>query len=283
MSTPYVPTSSGRLGVADSLHDPAKAWRLRAGRRQKGADSRERGKRDREGQDVEGIRGRQACGRDQDSCERRTADRPGVRAERSDCIRGGKLVPLDEARRHGVERRPLEPVETRHRDPDHEQRPELGARKEGVDEQRACADGEQELRDLDEPPPVERVCERASVQRCQKERRQLREAQEADDERRSGQLVRRYGTATYVTIEPKNERPRPAVRSRKSRCLRSGPMSIVASFSSARAPPGSGTGGAGASRSVSRISSFTAAVSPALKRDQPEARRPQSRAEAGGR
>jgi hypothetical protein len=190
MSTPYVPTSSGRLGVADSLHDPAKAWRLRAGRRQKGADSRERGKRDREGQDVEGIRGRQACGRDQDSCERRTADRPGVRAERSDCIRGGKLVPLDEARRHGVERRPLEPVETRHRDPDHEQRPELRARKERVDEQRACADGEQELRDLDEPPPVERVCERASVQRCQKERRQLREAQEADDERRSGQLVR---------------------------------------------------------------------------------------------
>ena len=95
--------------------------------------------------------------------------------------------------------------------------------------------------------------------------------------------VRSYawnGIATYVSIEPKKERPCPTKRSRKSRRRRSGPMSMAASRASRRQPPGSPTGGTGEIRSPSCGSKpGTAAVWRAASRahSSPSAVRPQRR------
>ena len=72
-----------------------------------------------------------------------------------------------------------------------------------------------------------------------------------------------------MIIEPKNETPWPKKSSRKSRCRRSGPMSIVASFSAERTRPGSGTGRRGPEPlGLAEVVSAHRVLLPAPKRKQ---------------
>jgi hypothetical protein len=109
-----------------------------------------------------------------------------VRAQAVERAGGEQLLTVDQARDERVERRPLDPVEAGHCRSDDEEHPETRLRERRVEDEDPGAEREAELGDLDEPTPVERVCERAADEGGHQERQQLREAQEPDHERRAG-------------------------------------------------------------------------------------------------
>ena len=92
--------------------------------------------------------------------------------------------------REGVERWALDAVEPGHDRPDDEEHPELRALQRCVEGEDSGAEGEGGLGDLDEAPPVEGVRERSADEGGHEQWAELGEAEEADDERRAGELVR---------------------------------------------------------------------------------------------
>jgi hypothetical protein len=111
-------------------------------------------------------------------------DRPLQRAG------GLELLALDQPRHQRVERRPADRRAGGDQRRRHEQHPQLRLRQQRVrheprdDEQRA------HLGEHHEPPAVERVGQRAADQCEHEDRDELRHAEQADDHRRAGDLVR---------------------------------------------------------------------------------------------
>ena len=145
--------------------------------------------RGREARDVDAVGDGQAGARDEQAGERRARERRHV-VEAELQRRGGlELVALHQPRDERVERRAAhrgEGGQQRRADVEH---PQLRIGQRRVDEQRAGHDGGADLGDLDEPPAIEGVGQRAADEREHDDRRELGDPEQADGQRRAGQLV----------------------------------------------------------------------------------------------
>ena len=149
--------------------------------------------------------------RDQQAADRRASDQADLEAERVERAGGGQLLPVDEARRQRVERRPQEAAEAGRERLDDEEHPDLRARQQGVHEQHGRAQRHPELRDPHHPPPVDRVRERTADDRRQEQRHERDEREQADHGRRAGQVVDlvRDGDERDLRAEERDGEPEP--------------------------------------------------------------------------
>jgi hypothetical protein len=100
-----------------------------------------------------------------------------------------QLAVRDEARGERVPRRPLEAVRACRERLGKEEGPDARVREQRVDEQPHRDEREGDIREEQEPPPVDRVRDRARVERHRQDRNEPGDRQQPDDERRVCQLV----------------------------------------------------------------------------------------------
>jgi len=175
--------------VAPALGDPGEAGRRGVGRRRHRAHPRQRHERDEERRRVDSVGRAEPGAGDQDPAERRPGDLARVAAKALERRRGGQVLVRDQARDHRVERWALEASRRRHPGCDQEQDPDLRLREQRVRDQHERQRQQRRVGDEHEPPAVAGVGERAADERGDQQRRELGEAEQADDERRTGQLV----------------------------------------------------------------------------------------------
>ena len=178
-----------RARVPPSLAHPRDARGRGLGRRRDRAHAGEEGQRDEERRGVDRVRGAEPERRDQHAGEGRAGDLRRVAAEAVERRGGGQLVARHEPRQHRVERRALEPARARHPRRDDEQHPDVRLVEQRVGEEDQREDEQRRVGDEDQPAAVVGVGQRPAEQRREQQRHDLREADQAHQQRRARQVV----------------------------------------------------------------------------------------------
>ncbi len=138
---------------------------------------------------VHPIGRRQPEARHQQAPEGRPADHPERHAQRGECRGGGHLLAGDQPGQERLERGALQPVERGGQRGDHEQDPDPRAPGQRVDHQHGREQGQAELGELHHAAPVVGVGQRPTEQAGDQEWSQLGHPEQADHQRRPGELV----------------------------------------------------------------------------------------------
>ena len=112
-------------------------------------------------QEIHDVGRGQTHGRDQHSADGGTDDHAEAAAQGAKDRRRRQLVLVHEPRRHGLQRRSLQPAQRGHPGRGHEQRPHVRPGQQRVQGEEAAADREADVGGEHDAPPVHPVRERA--------------------------------------------------------------------------------------------------------------------------